>query len=342
MRALVLGHSGTLTLREANDPVLTAADEILIRVRATGICGTDIHIVSGAYPAKRPLILGHESTGEVVRTGPAVSRFQVGDRVILDPTYFCGQCFYCLNDRPNYCSKKASTETGVSRDGTFAELHVARESFVHALPKELSFAEGTLSEPLACALHALRQTRLRTESRVLVVGLGPMGLLFSLATQAMGCEVVAGDITSYRIAQAQLLGITAHNIDGEALRALAPSCGDRFDIVIDTSGCMLEKLLPKVDRGGDLLLVGLNYRYEACISPSYLTDHGIRLIGSIDTNRTFSPAIEMLRRIPAMRRIVTHCLDLQEFEVGFSMLGVSLDPPQRCREPVANKVVLQP
>lgn len=342
MRALIHDHGGSLALREVADPVIDRPDEVLIRVRATGICGTDLHIVSGNYPARRPLILGHESTGEVLSTGPAVARFRPGDRVILDPTYFCGHCFYCLNSRPNYCEHKASTETGVSRDGTFAELHVARESFLHALPVELDFAAGTLSEPLACALQALRQTRLVAESRVLVVGLGPMGLLFALAAQAMGCEVAAGDLAAYRVAQARELGLDAHALRPEILAALSPSSGSRFDIVVDTSGCMLEKLLPKVDRGGDLLLVGLNYRYEARISPSYLTDNGIRLIGSIDSNRTFAPAIEMLKRTPALRSIVTHRLPIAEFEAGFSLLGLSLDASRARAEPRANKIVLEP
>src|SRR5215831_14121755 len=128
MRALVIDESNSVALRTVDEPRIERADEVLLRVRATGICGTDIHIVGGAYPAKRPLILGHETTGELVATGAGVTRFPTGDRVILDPTYFCGQCFYCLNDRPNYCARKSTTETGVSRDGTFAELHVAREA----------------------------------------------------------------------------------------------------------------------------------------------------------------------------------------------------------------------
>lgn len=342
MRALVIDAENRVALREAEVPRIVEPDEVLIRVRATGICGTDIHIVGGAYPAKRPLILGHETTGEVVAVGPAVTRFREADRVILDPTWFCGQCFYCLHDRPNYCERKATTETGVSRDGTFAEFHVAREGFLHPLPQELDFAQGTLSEPLACALYALRQTRLRPESRVLVIGTGPMGLLFALAAQHMDCEVRAGDVAPWRIQAARELGLDAHDVGGDALAALTPSSGRRFDIVIDTSGCMLEPLLPKVDRGGDLLLVGLNYRYEAKVSPSYLTDNGIRLIGSIDTNRTFAPAIDMLRRSPALRRIVSHRLPLGDFRAAFSMLGVSLEPGQRRVPPTANKIVLQP
>jgi len=342
MRALVRGENNTLSIRQVRDPDVVNADDVLIRVRATGICGTDIHIVSGAYPAKLPLILGHESTGEVIRVGSAVERFRAGDRVVLDPTFTCGQCFYCRSDRPNYCAEKATTETGVARDGTFAELHVAREAFLHSLPKELDFAAGTLTEPLACVLQALRQTRLHAHSRVLVMGLGPLGLMFSLAAQFMGCEVHAADIAGYRVERARELGIAAQDCSRDPLVALAPSNGERFDIVVDTSGCMLEKLLPKVDRGGDLLLIGLNYRYEASIKPSYLTDNGIRLIGSIDTNRTFAPALEMLRRHAPLRGIVSHSLGLERFADAFELLGVSLHSGGGRSAPRANKIVLEP
>ena len=343
MRALVYERGQNLKLTSVPSPTIKRDDEVLIKVKSTGICGTDILILGGVYPTKPSLIIGHESTGEVLEVGSAVTRFRVGDRVVLDPTYFCGQCFYCLNDRPNYCVEKANFETGVSHDGTFAEYHVAREAFFHLLPEELDYAEGTLTEPLACALNALRQTRVSTESRVLVVGLGPMGLLFSLALQFMGCEVKAVDIAEYRIQTARNAGIDCEKLNsGDSLESIHPVVGDRFDLIVDTSGQMLNHALPKVDKGGDLLLVGLNYRFEATITPSYLTDNGIRLIGSIDTNRTFDPALQMLRRSPALRQIVTHRFNMEHYQDAFGLLGVNLSDASKRSEVRAAKIVLEP
>lgn len=339
MKALVFNKERGLELRTVPDPKLKHEEDVLIQVKATGICGTDLHILSGAYPAKQGVVLGHESTGVVLEVGRSVTRFKAGDRVILDPTYHCGVCSYCQRDRPNYCKEKAFTETGVSSDGTFAEFHVARQAFLHPLPEELSFEEGSLSEPLACCLNALRHTRLRPDSRVLVVGAGPMGLLFAASTAAMGCDTVIGDIQPYRLEFARSIGMKVQDLRGEGL--VRVNGGERLDLIIDTSGKMLERLLPRVDRGGEVLLAGLDSSYEARIHPSYLTDNGIRLVGSIDTNRTFSPAIDFLRRFESVRRIVSHRLPLAQYTQGFKLLGVDLETRSR-GDIFATKVVLMP
>jgi 2-desacetyl-2-hydroxyethyl bacteriochlorophyllide A dehydrogenase len=343
MKALTFDGPGTIELREVPDPALTCSTDVLIRVEATGICGTDLHIVGGSYPAVQGVILGHETTGVVLEAGAAVQRFRPGDRVILDPTYHCGACFYCQSDRPNYCEEKSRTETGVSRDGTFAEYHVADQAFLHPLPDELSFEEATLTEPLACCLHALRQARIRPDARALVVGAGPIGLLFAIALDAMGVETTLGEVQPYRLAQARCLASRLArrvcDLGGDGLDACGQ--GRRFDLIVDTSGRMLEALLPRIERGGDLVLAGLDYTYAASIRPSYLTDNGIRLIGSIDTNRTFAAAISMLRRVPALRQIVTHRLSLDEYADAFALLGLRLGERGR-GESQANKVVLVP
>jgi 2-desacetyl-2-hydroxyethyl bacteriochlorophyllide A dehydrogenase len=339
MKALTFHKEQGLELRDVPEPVVSRDDEVRIEVKASGICGTDLHILGGAYPAKPGVVLGHESTGVVLEVGKDVKRFKAGDQVILDPTYHCGVCYYCQRNRPNYCQEKATTETGVSANGTFTRLHVARESFLHPLPEQLTFEEGTLTEPLACALHAIRQTRLRPEYRTLVVGAGPMGLLFALATTAMGSETFIGDVQPYRIEFARTVMDRVHNLNGDGLAMV--NGGKRFDLIIDTSGCMLEKLLPRVDKGGEILLAGLNYSYEAKIHPSYLTDNGISIVGSIDTNRTFAPAIDLLCRVKAFGRIISHRFPLDQYDKAFGLLGFDLASRKRS-DIHGTKVVLMP
>lgn len=339
MKALIFDKEKGLDLRDAPEPRVVRDDDVLMKVSATGICGTDLHILGGAYPAKAGIILGHETAGVVLEVGRRVTRFKEGDRVILDPTFHCGMCHYCQTNRPNYCTAKAYTETGVSHDGTFAERHVAREAFLHELPGELSFEEGSLTEPLACCLNALTHTRMRQDSRVLVVGAGPIGLLFGVAVHSMGAEVAIGDIESYRIEQAGSLLPQVHDLRDDGLGRLAS--GPRFDLVIDTSGRALDKILPIVERGGEVVLAGLDYGYEVAIRPSFLTDNGIRLIGSIDTNRTFSTAISMLRRVPALRKVITHRFPLAGFADAFGTLGLDLRTRER-KNVRANKVILVP
>jgi threonine dehydrogenase-like Zn-dependent dehydrogenase len=337
VKALILEGRGRVNLHSVSAPPLMRDDEVLVRIKATGICGTDLLILSGRYPAKPGIILGHETTGEVEQIGGTVKRFQIGHRVILDPTYHCSNCFYCNSNRPNYCEKKSTTETGVMSDGTFAEFHVAHEQFLYHLPEELTFEQGTLTEPLACSLHALSHTRLRVDSRILVLGGGPMGLLFTVTLIATGHDVTLGEVEPYRLSQGRQFTRQVRDLRQEPLNA-----GDgRFDLIIDTTGRMLESALPFVHRGGEVLLIGLDHEYEARIHPAYLTDNGIRLVGSIDTNRTFAPAISLLRRHPQFGRIITHAMPLVEYERAFELLGLSSDSRLRS-EARANKIVLLP
>jgi len=339
MKALVFDENKLLELREVEKPKIVNDTDVLLQIKATGICGTDIHILQKDYPAKKGIILGHESSGVVEEVGSRVTNVKVGESVILDPTYHCEICYYCQNNRPNYCAEKHHTETGVSHDGTFAEYHVVNSSFLFPLPKGMTFEEGTLAEPLACVLNALRQTRIVPESRVLVIGAGPIGLLFATTTESMGCEVTIGDVDEYRIKNARELFSLVQDYKKKDL--LSTNAQNKFDIIVDTSGKSLERVLQLIDRGGDVLVIGLDYSFEAKIKPSFLTDNGIRIIGSIDSNRTFAPAIKLISQNKKFGKIITHTFPIDDYENAFGALGLNLKT--LAREKInGNKVVICP
>jgi threonine dehydrogenase-like Zn-dependent dehydrogenase len=337
MKALVFEDGNSLKMREAIKPEIKEDSDVLIRIKATGICGTDIHILRKEYSAKSGIILGHESSGIVEAVGSKVENVKVGDNVILDPTYHCGICFYCQNNRPNYCNEKGHTETGVSSNGTFAEYHIVNSAFLYKKPEEISFEVATLSEPLACVLNALRQTRISHESRVLVIGAGPIGLLFGLASTNIGCEVTIGEISDYRLEKAKELFSDVQNYSKYDILSLNHQ--KKYDIIIDTSGVLFGELLELIDKGGDILIIGLNYDFEAKIKPSYLTDNGIRIIGSIDSNLTFAPAIKMLKDNREFDKIITHKFFSKDYEEAFDVLGFNLKTNQR-KEIEGGKVII--
>lgn len=129
MLALVYKSAWDVALEERPVPEIKKDNDVLVRIRATGVCGTDLGIISGKYHAVPSTILGHESAGDVIAVGSAVSSLQPGDRVVIDPTYYCGQCEMCRTGRQNHCTHKAVTETGVSADGTFTDYYVTEDRF---------------------------------------------------------------------------------------------------------------------------------------------------------------------------------------------------------------------
>ncbi len=173
MKAAQIERPGEAAVVTVPEPI-PGADDVLIRVRAAGICGTDLHIFKGEYEATYPLIPGHEFSGEVVAIGANVRNFQVGDRVTADPNIPCNRCRYCQRNQPNQCVNLKAI--GVTRSGAFAEYVIAPEGNVFAIG-DLSYSAAALVEPLACVVWGLKQVEVQPGDTALVFGAGPMGCL---------------------------------------------------------------------------------------------------------------------------------------------------------------------
>ena len=212
MNALLLKEYMQLELTAMPEPDI-AADEVLIRVRACGICGSDVHGLDGSTGRRiPPLVMGHEAAGEVAALGASVRGLRLGDRVTFDSTIYCGQCSYCARGEMNLCDNRQVM--GVSpgpyrRHGAFAEYVAVPRRIVYKLPDALSFEQAALIEAVSVAMHAVNLTPVRLGDTAVVVGAGMIGVLAVQCLRASGCaRVIAVDPIEQRLAMARELGAT--------------------------------------------------------------------------------------------------------------------------------------
>jgi threonine dehydrogenase-like Zn-dependent dehydrogenase len=319
--------------------------DVLVEVKASGICGTDLGIIAGDYWAKPGVVLGHEAAGIVADVGADVCEFAIGDRASIDPTFACGCCRFCRSNRANHCERKNGAEAGVSADGTFRNYYKTTPRFLYKIADHVSFEAATLAEPLSCALTGTAQLRIHRTFRVVVIGSGPIGVLYTWALSLRGLVGVITDSDAGRLrVGGSVLPIGWHTV--QSLEAAA-SCyaGDAqpFDVVVDTTSQILGPSLQRLARGGQFVAVGLKPG-NVPIDIGAVADRSLAIIGSIDSMfNSFSEAVALISReaVPA-ERIVTHNLPISAFEEALSLLGLDLLHHNRGPTRDALKVVVHP
>lgn len=288
MRSARLGQPGAMRVEDRPLPV-PGQNDVLVRVEAAGICGSDRHMFRGEYPTALPVTLGHEFCGIVEAAGSAVSQVRAGERITADPNIGCGYCPACRAGRVNLCERLQAI--GVTRDGGFAEYVVIPETQAIALPADLDPLHGAFSEPLACCLHGLDVAGIRPGDSVAVLGGGVIGLLMvQLARLAGAAEVILATRQAPRRALAETLGATSalDPADGDvaaAIRAIAP---DGVDVALECAGVpeTFRQSLDVVRRGGTAVLFGVMAKgqrvevepfdllfREVQLRPAYLNPH---------------------------------------------------------------------
>lgn len=269
MKALTLTAYNQFEYGDAPEPKIGPA-EVLIRVAACGICGSDIHGMDGSTGRRiPPVIMGHEASGTLVQIGADVRGWQVGDRVTFDSTIYCGQCAFCRRGEINLCDNRRVL--GVScaeyrQHGAFAEYVAVPQHILYRLPDDLSFVRATLAEPTSVAVHAVERTPLALDCTAVVVGAGMIGLLVIQALKARGVgRVIAVDLDASRLEKALALGadvaLKTDAVDAVAeiqkLTAVRGGTGGAdaaFEVVGITPTIRLATQC--VRKGGSLTLVG--------------------------------------------------------------------------------------
>jgi threonine dehydrogenase-like Zn-dependent dehydrogenase len=339
MKAIVYNGPWDIRVADKEEPAITQADEVIVEIRTTGICGTDLSIVSGEYNARQQVIIGHESAGVVVAKGSAADNVNTGDRVIIDPTYYCGYCAHCRKGLRNHCYMKASTEAGVSIDGTFTRYYKTTRHFIYPLLDEVPFEEGALSEPLSCVLTAIKKLAVTPFQRTAILGGGPIGLLFYMALTAHG--ITEGII--YESSRNRTRLIEENNVLSPRWQLSAAFVPQRnqYDLIIDTTGSLLEKSMQAITEGGKIALIGLRNNQQT-INPREIADRSISIIGSIDSMDTFQHAVALINsRELGLEKIITRAYSLDEFPQALSDLGCHLGQKQRNNEISSLKSVIK-
>lgn len=319
MRALVFHGPHQLRWEEWPLPA-PAAGEVVLAVRAIGICGSDVHGFTGES-ARRipPMVMGHEAAGEVVELGPEVPREWLGQRAILQPFVWCGQCDMCRDGRINLCRNRRFF--GATINGAMAERLVVPVRNLVPLPETLSFVHGALAEPLSVALHAVHQAGDLQGAAVLIAGCGPIGLLTLLAAQRAGAGcVVMTDVIPARLAAARELGAQAvcdPRDDGwrtHAAEAAGLTTGE-FDIAFDAVGitATFEQAILAVRPGGMVVAIGGWQTVPVNLGPLVAREVTVR--GTFNfTPQEFEAACQVLAGEAAGRlnRIVTTQVSLAD------------------------------
>lgn len=265
MKALVLTEYNHLEYQDVQEPE-PGADEVLIGVKACGICGSDIHGMDGSTGRRQPpIIMGHEAAGIIVEVGSHVSGWAPGDRVTFDSTVSCGQCHFCRQGRINLCDNRRVL--GVSCDeyrqnGAFAQYVVVPQQILYRLPDSIGFERAAMVEALSIAVHAVNRTPIKPGDTAVVVGTGMIGLLVVQALRAAGCGTILGiDLDPPRLEMACKLGADEGLHFGQidvAEEVHRRTGGRGADIAMEVVGISqtIETAIACLRKGGELTLVG--------------------------------------------------------------------------------------
>lgn len=299
---MVLSAYGRLELAQMPVPV-AGPGEVLVRVEACGICGSDVHGFDGSTGRRiPPIVMGHEAAGTVAAVGEGITAYAVGDRVTFDSTIYCGRCEFCQRGEINLCANREII--GVScdefrRHGAFAEFLAVPERVLYKLPENFAFADAAMLEAASVALHGVRVLELAGEETVLVIGAGMIGLLIVQVAKALGAKrVFCADVDATRLELARQVGADETICaSGDELVAavLQLTAGHGVDAAIEAVGHK-QTILAAIDvvrKGGRVSLVG-NLAQEVPLPLQKVVTRQIRLQGSCASAGEYPLAIELI------------------------------------------------
>jgi threonine dehydrogenase-like Zn-dependent dehydrogenase len=333
MLAAVFHGGGVVRVEEVPEPV-PAPGEVVVRVEACGICGSDVQIanVPPSHPSTPPVVLGHEFVGRITAVGDAATGVEIGQRVVVDPDPKCGSCAFCRAGRPANCTNIVAL--GVYRDGALAGYVAAPAACAFPIADDVPAEIASLTEPLACVVNATNRAAIRPGESAVVYGAGAIGLLFAAVFRASGASpVVVVEPNPRRRAVALEVGAD-HALSPDEFAARRPEILPLgADVVADAVGSALADAIDVAAMGARIVVFGMNQNAVVPIRQVVITEKSIGIFGTYITHFTFPAAIRMIE---------SGSLNLKPIVSDIVPLADALEGLARLRSGEATKVVIVP
>ena len=319
MKALLYKGPKTIEYVDMPKPEIKD-DEVLMKIKSVGICGTDLHIYSGKMNLPTPLIMGHEFSGVIESVGKLVKHLAVGDRVVGEHVVPCRACHYCLIGKPNLCPK--AKVIGLDRPGALAEYLAIPADLVYKIPPEISFEEAALIEPLTIALYATKEAGLLLDKNVAIIGQGPIGLLLDQVIKSAGGNVVGIESQAHRLTFAQDKKWIDYTIDAtkeNAANRIVELFPDGVDVAIEAVGreATAQMALNITSRAGYVLLIGV-FEDLSKLDLMSIVKKELHVHGSWTCAFSFPEAIDLVSKGKIdLKSLITHRYEAKDGAQAF-------------------------
>jgi len=329
MRAAILRAPFDVMIDKIEKPKV-GAGEVLVRIKSSAICGTDVEIYRGKYKVKYPVFMGHEAPGEIVEVGEAVNRFKPGDRVIINPILYCGKCQLCLTGKRNLCLRGGLLGRDIAK-GTYAEYISVPDHMVFKFPESISYKEAALIELLVTVYHAQKRIKIVPGDSVAVLGQGASGILHTRLAKLSGAyPVIATSRSEWKLELARKYGadiiVNAKN-ENPVESILKHTNGQGVDVVIESAGSpiTIKQALEMVKPGGTILAFGVQLTPidKFNLFPLYFKE--ITIVGSRAlTGEEFEPSIKLVASGAIdVKPLITHEFTLEETKKALEFVDKS-------------------
>ncbi len=328
MKAAVITEPYRISVRDVPKPA-PGPEEVLVAIRAAGICGSDMHFYDGSSPIVFPQILGHELAGIVEEVGNEVRHLKAGDRVVIEPGVACGRCYPCRIGKYNCCVNIQTI--GIERAGGFAEYVAVPEKYAHRMPDGMSFEVGALVEPFTIGAQIVDRAGIRPGHTVTVIGTGPIGLtVIVLLKRLHNVKLFAVDVVPERLDKALRFGADVPINAGERdpIEAIAElTNGEGSNIVIECVGAKrtIEQTVDMVSHGGRIVVAGVTFQ-DVSFHGRSLTKKEVEIVGSRNSAGKFPSVIDFLNRNRDIADLfITHNMPFQQTSEAFQIAKTKPD-----------------